>query len=552
MPSRRHRAVRSAGQRPQGRKECLVSVCLITKDEERFLDQCLRSLAPLADDVVVVDTGSTDRTVAIARQHGARVFDFPWRNDFAAARNHGIERAHGRWIVTVDADEELPAEQAQKLRALLEKAPDDVVAYSVMVNNVAGYSDHRVIDAGRSVRVFRSAPNHRYVSPIHEQIVPSLVKDGTIIASDVFYWHYGYLTEVVQDRHKIERNLAILQTFLDQVDARDPFRPYLLMQIGREHQRAGDREAADRFLAPAVAAMEATDPKAPPAPHYYSLSVYYAENLLQLQRHGEAAAFARRVLERLPWSSDLWFCLGVAELNLEETSIGITHLLWATTVAEVRKDGQEFYTPSRSIAAWHNAALALLKLGAPEAALQVLLTALVDAPSDHSLNELLLHILHRWPQLAPLAARKAGAEIMSGLLKSTFLAGEGNLLQTLARAVLAELPQASPLARFWLASDDLVRRDYISALTWLEGVPLVGEVGGWAQLGRILALVRAGRREDVERFLRDAPMDNFHTLQREIAGLPLGEPHSSYAGYRASFVPLLERWHMEHANHASL
>src|SRR5262249_7770815 len=84
-----------------------LSVCLITRDEEAFLARCLNSIRSVADQIVVVDTGSQDRTIQIAQQFGAEVYHFPWCDDFAAARNTALEHATGDWVLILDADEEL-------------------------------------------------------------------------------------------------------------------------------------------------------------------------------------------------------------------------------------------------------------------------------------------------------------------------------------------------------------------------------------------------------------------------------------------------------------
>jgi glycosyltransferase involved in cell wall biosynthesis len=97
---------------PDPNRKPRLSVCMIVKNEERFLGQCLASVKDIADELIVIDTGSTDRTVEIAREHGAHVGHFEWCNDFAAARNASIAPATGDWILFLDADEGLsPAEK---------------------------------------------------------------------------------------------------------------------------------------------------------------------------------------------------------------------------------------------------------------------------------------------------------------------------------------------------------------------------------------------------------------------------------------------------------
>jgi glycosyltransferase involved in cell wall biosynthesis len=97
----------------------LLSAALIVKNEEKFLGDCLASLRGLADEVVVVDTGSTDRTQEIARSGGARVYDFPWNGDFAAARNRALDLSTGEWILYIDADERVRPDATLDLRAEL-------------------------------------------------------------------------------------------------------------------------------------------------------------------------------------------------------------------------------------------------------------------------------------------------------------------------------------------------------------------------------------------------------------------------------------------------
>src|SRR5687768_5610008 len=112
----------------------VLSICLIVRNEAGNLPRCLASVEPLGAEVVVVDTGSTDDTAALARRHGARVEHFPWRDDFAAAVNHAFDHAAGEWILRLDADEELVPETLPELRRVL--ADPLVLAYLVRLEEV--------------------------------------------------------------------------------------------------------------------------------------------------------------------------------------------------------------------------------------------------------------------------------------------------------------------------------------------------------------------------------------------------------------------------------
>jgi glycosyltransferase involved in cell wall biosynthesis len=99
-----------------------VSLALIARDEESHIERCLKSASGLAEEMIVVDTGSSDRTKEIATACGARVLDFEWIDDFSAARNKALEAARGKWILVLDADEYLPAASVQAIRALTSSA----------------------------------------------------------------------------------------------------------------------------------------------------------------------------------------------------------------------------------------------------------------------------------------------------------------------------------------------------------------------------------------------------------------------------------------------
>ncbi|MFN4796229.1 MAG: glycosyltransferase family 2 protein, partial [Pseudanabaena sp.] len=99
----------------------ILSACLIVKNEEQRLPQCLESLLSLADEIIVVDTGSLDRTVAIAKKYQARVFHFAWCDDFSQARNYAIAQAKGKWILVIDADEVLEQSAIAILQEVLQR-----------------------------------------------------------------------------------------------------------------------------------------------------------------------------------------------------------------------------------------------------------------------------------------------------------------------------------------------------------------------------------------------------------------------------------------------
>ena len=187
-----------------------VSAALIVRNEEFFLPDCLASLKGRVDEIVVVDTGSTDRTCDIATKAGAKVLDFPWVNDFAVARNAGLDHVTSSWVLYIDADERLVLPNGLRLASLL----DHPEAIGARVK-------FRPISRGTpcfEYRFFRSRPNIRFVGAIHETITPSLdrlCKDENwkIVNIDAELVHLGYEGDLT---HKYQRNLPMLQRMVQE------------------------------------------------------------------------------------------------------------------------------------------------------------------------------------------------------------------------------------------------------------------------------------------------------------------------------------------------
>ena len=199
-----------------------LSLCMIVKNEERFLAQCLRSIADVADEICVVDTGSTDRTVEIAKSFGARVTAREWRNDFAWARNEAISLATRRWIIMLDADEELTPESKAALQKL-KSAPADTTGAWVRCHNKADDYGGTGAMSHALVRVFPNNERIRFRGMIHEFVTLDGATTGlAAVSMPVDIVHHGYLKEVVESRGKAERNLQIVKAAVE-ADPTDPF-----------------------------------------------------------------------------------------------------------------------------------------------------------------------------------------------------------------------------------------------------------------------------------------------------------------------------------------
>ncbi|MFM2152347.1 MAG: hypothetical protein RL199_782 [Pseudomonadota bacterium] len=189
-----------------------VSLCMIVKNEERFLGACLDSVKDLVGEMVVVDTGSTDATVAIAASRGAKVLHFPWVNDFSAARNASLEAATRPWALVLDADEEVVVSDVAGLDAVLRQRVK--CGYSILLHNV---HEDGVKDHGEVFRLFRrDLPGMRYRGQLHEQL--TAVAEGRHpvggMVRGLELMHHGYRDDVVAEKGKAERNAQLSRALL--------------------------------------------------------------------------------------------------------------------------------------------------------------------------------------------------------------------------------------------------------------------------------------------------------------------------------------------------
>jgi GT2 family glycosyltransferase/Tfp pilus assembly protein PilF len=211
----------SAAKRP------LVSLCMIVKNEEKHLPGCLASAADLFEEIVIVDTGSTDRTKEIAANFGARLADFPWVDHFGAARNECLRYATGRWIMWLDADDRLDSDNRPRVQNLFASLGEEMAAYAMKVRSAldATGNSSRLLD---QVRMFPNHPQIRWEYRVHEQTLPAVNRlGGQVRWTDVIIDHVGY-QDASQRRAKLERNLRLL--VLD--DAERPDDPFTLFNLG--------------------------------------------------------------------------------------------------------------------------------------------------------------------------------------------------------------------------------------------------------------------------------------------------------------------------------
>jgi glycosyltransferase involved in cell wall biosynthesis/predicted Zn-dependent protease/predicted O-methyltransferase YrrM len=285
-----------SAQPPTPQRRMRVSLCIIVRNEEANLAACLGPLVGLFDEIIVVDTGSTDRTKEIAAQLGAKVFDFPWCDSFAAARNACLDRATGDWIFWMDADDRLDQPNCRKLGALLASLRDENAVYAMecvcLPDRPGGTAT-----AVTHVRLFRRDPDLRWDYRVHEQILPAARRSNADIRfCDVAIHHVGYQDPDLRLR-KLDRDLRLLE--LDRAERPDD--AFVHFNLGFVYNELGRPEEALAVLRHSLAAVP---PDATIVRKLYALLVACHRKLGQ---QAEAVAACREGRGRYPEDAELLF-----------------------------------------------------------------------------------------------------------------------------------------------------------------------------------------------------------------------------------------------------
>jgi glycosyltransferase involved in cell wall biosynthesis len=272
----------------------LLSLCMIVKNEERVLRTCLKSVRGIVDEIVIVDTGSSDTTMSIAREFGAKEHNFQWTGDFAEARNHALQYCTGKWILYLDADEYLTDKSRQELRTFISALPEKVggaicTIISPHRNNDTTSEVHR----GGYPRLFRNYgfPKIQFRGRVHEQITPSILEcGGSIVQSSLEIYHTGYDIERDDMEKKVRRNYELLIKHVQD----EPLNAYAWFQLG---QTLGRMEMAEKSEEALKFALELGSLSTP-------ISASAASTLAHLcgsnKRYEEALYWAEYSLNKVP------------------------------------------------------------------------------------------------------------------------------------------------------------------------------------------------------------------------------------------------------------
>lgn len=226
-----------------------ITLCMIVRDEERVIRECLESAMPFFMDIHILDTGSSDRTIEIAQECGAKVWEMAWPESFAEARTESMRQAKSKWVMWMDADDTLPFSCGVEILEAASKAHPDVLGFVVPVRFVESGGLGTAVD---HVKVFRNFPGIEWEGRIHEQVLSSLrscgekqgIREGKLVRLNAYVLHSGYDTSSEGQAKKRERDNKLLK--LDLLDR--PGHPFVLFNLGMTAYYLGDYPEAINYL----------------------------------------------------------------------------------------------------------------------------------------------------------------------------------------------------------------------------------------------------------------------------------------------------------------
>ncbi len=315
-----------------------VSLCMIVKNEEDNLRACVESVGDFASEIIIVDTGSTDRTVEIAESLGAVVKHFPWIDDFAAARNESIKDATGDWIFWMDADDRLEPAGAAKLKQAVTSGNADVYMCRVVSHGASTGSADAIVE---HFRLFRNRLGVRFHGALHESIVPDVLDKKLVVArTNINIQHTGYTITVDEYKAKARRNMAIINAELE----KDPNDLYWRYHRAASLSILGDVETAIDDYEAVLAD--------PPADLNWEIYVYQAHTGLldiynNLGRLGDARRILQLTIDRFPRRRHLAVVAGLFHFRQDELDDALEWLLRARRLPAESDSLGQAWTPGK-------------------------------------------------------------------------------------------------------------------------------------------------------------------------------------------------------------
>ena len=314
-----------------------ISVCIITKNEEKTIEKCLSAISGYGFEIIVVDTGSTDNTKEIAKKYADKVLDFIWVNDFSAARNFSLSQASHDYVLILDCDEVVLSLDLDAVRQLIAKYPDAVGLIARDNHYISNQTDSVYQD--HVERLFNRKLYH-YESPIHEQVVSN--SSGMNYKSyelPVLTDHIGYSGTPEELRAKVERNNVLLFEELK----KDSENPYLYFQIGQSYNMIYDYEKSYQYYQKAL-----TYDVNPEEEWVQMMIIAYANALLHTGREADALQL-EAVYDAFATTADFLCIMGQIYLANKQYMKAMMEFVKAIHCPVAREKGTNSFIPTYNI-----------------------------------------------------------------------------------------------------------------------------------------------------------------------------------------------------------
>ncbi|MDZ4722880.1 MAG: tetratricopeptide repeat protein [candidate division Zixibacteria bacterium] len=306
-------------------KRVTISACMIVKDEAELLADCLNSIREWVDEIIVVDTGSTDETVSISESFGAKVFHQEWEGNFSKHRNYSLEQATNEWVFIIDADERVVQDDVPKLVSLLQETQHSVI--SINVYNVYGKNEETV-NFLPSIRLFRRKLNLRYEGIVHNML--QIPKSEIVLRADITIRHLGYDLSSEKMCKKALRSRALLEQQLKE-NPNNAFAHFNYAQLLRGEGEEYLESNAPRIIESASCAVQLTAKTLTEHRHIHLMALnQLAWTYFTLKDYSKSIDYCRRALALKPNYLDPLLLLGHAashEARYAEASGHYLHYL---------------------------------------------------------------------------------------------------------------------------------------------------------------------------------------------------------------------------------
>lgn len=259
---------------------------MIVKDEEAALPKCLNSAKDFVDEIVVLDTGSTDKTIQVAQGFGAKVYQYQWSNDFSVARNESLKYVTGDWVLVLDADEQLTSKIKPHIKQAM--AMEEYILINLLRHEVgATQAPYSMVS-----RLFRRHPGIKFSRPYHA-IVDDSVSDVLRSEPD---WHIGHLTEIAilhdgyqEDVINKQNKLAKAQAAMESFFASNPNDPYVCNKLGALYIESGKISEGIELLQRGIASKQANADVMYELHYHLGIAYNQIQNIRQAIAHYQAA-----------------------------------------------------------------------------------------------------------------------------------------------------------------------------------------------------------------------------------------------------------------------